>query len=324
MYFAKMMIDVKQTANLLKSSNNILVLAHANPDGDTLGGGYALVHALRAIGKSAALVCNDKINSRFSFMQTGLTHMEFKPEMIVAVDVADTKLLGSEFEPVYENRIDLCIDHHASNTGYAKNTLLQPDAAAVAETVFEVIEELNVPITPVMADCLYTGISTDTGCFRYFSTTANSHLVAAKLITAGAQTGEINRVFFETKARTYAALERLALDKQQLYFNGLCAVITLTQKMYEMSGADESDIERITTLPRQIEGVLVGITLKEQADGSFKASVRTHSPINAAKLCGRLGGGGHSRAAGCRVEGPLDYARQTVLNEVRVSLKNSE
>ncbi len=315
------MIDVPQAVQLLLENDHILILAHDHPDGDTLGSGFALMRALRALGKNAAVKCSDTIPATYAFMWEGLSEQDFEPGFIVAVDIADTRLLGSEFEKLYADRIDLCIDHHGSNTRYAKNILLDNQAAAASEIIYDLIAETGVALDAVTADCLYTGISTDTGCFRYSNTTARSHFLAAKLIEAGASTNEINRVFFETKTKTYAALERLALENLEMFFGERCAVITITQEMYRISGSNDSEVDRISALPRQIEGVLVGAAMREMKDGSFKVSVRTLAGVNAAELCGKMGGGGHSMAAGCHLPGPRDRALKEFLGHVADALK---
>lgn len=315
-----MRIDLHETAKLLEKSNNILLLCHSHPDGDTLGSATTLAHALTAMGKRVRVECSDPIPSDFSFMFEGLESFEFEPELIVAVDVADIKLLGKEAEGKYQGRIDLCIDHHGSNMLYADKVYLEPDSASAAEIIYLLLGVMGAEITPVMASCLFTGVSTDTGCFRFSNTTVRTFEIAAELAKLGADTYNIIQVFFETKTKTYAALERLALDSMRFYFSDKCAVICVTQDMYARSGSDESEVDRLANLPRQVEGVLVGATVRELADGNFKASVRTHGDIDASAICKRLGGGGHMGAAGCTLYGTKQQAINSLLKEVQAEL----
>lgn len=315
-----MRIDLRETAELLQQSDNILFLCHAHPDGDTLGSATALARALTAMGKRVKVDCGDPIPKDFSFMFEGLAAEEFEPQLIAAIDVADIKLLGRENEGRYVGRIDLCIDHHGSNMLYADKVCLEADSASTAEMIYLLLRIMNAEITPVIASCLFTGVSTDTGCFRFSNTSVRTFEIAAELAKLGADTYNIIQVFFETKTKTFAALERLALDTMRLYFSDRCALMCVTQDMYKKSGSDESEVDRLANLPRQIEGVLVGVTMRELKDGSFKASVRTHGDIDASAICKRLGGGGHMGAAGCTLYGSKQQAINSLLKEIQAEI----
>lgn len=179
-----MRIDVENCARLLSGQDNILILTHAHPDGDTLGCGFALCRALMKLGKRVRVINDDVIPKKYDYLFNDLCFEEFKEDFIVAVDVATENLLGG-LQSAYAGKIDLCIDHHLTNTEYARFLLLR-DAPAACEIVYDVIHALGAEIDEKIASCLYTGISTDTGCFRYASATAHSYRVAARLIELGA------------------------------------------------------------------------------------------------------------------------------------------
>lgn len=315
-------LNAAGAAELLLSQDNILILTHRNPDGDTLGSAFALLRALRACGKTAKVLCADEIPHKYSYMWQGLSELQFEPQFVTAVDIADEKLLGASVESVYGGKVDLCIDHHMSNTKYAK-ALYLAECAATCELIWAVLSELGTELTVEIADCLYTGLSTDTGCFRYSNVTAETMEIAAKMLRAGAHFDTINRVMFETKTRAYLKLEELVLKDLELYFGGKCALVTITQEMFRESGSNESECDGIASLPRKIEGVLVGVTLRERTDGTFKVSLRTYAPLDAAKICGILGGGGHARAAGCELDGgKLSAEKQHLLDVIQTELEN--
>ncbi len=312
-----MIIEIENCADSLLEAQSVLFLCHAHPDGDTLGSATALAHALKGLGKTVAVMCDDKIPKRFDFMFVGIKQIvDFEPGLIVAVDVADTSLLGKSAEHKYSEKIDLCIDHHASNKLYASAVWLEPDSASAAEMVYNLIKKMELPITKQMASCLFTGVSTDTGCFRFSNTTPRTHRIAADLIELGADSENLIQTFFETKSRAYASLERMALDEMQFYLGGRCAIMPLTRAMFGKSGADDTDTDRLANLPRQVEGVLVGVTLKEQNDGSFKASLRTHGDVDASAICGRLGGGGHKGAAGVTLNVSMAQCISRLVDEI--------
>lgn len=315
-------LNAAETAELLLAQDNILILTHRNPDGDTLGSAFALLRGLRACGKTSGVLCADEIPQKYAYMWAGLPELHFEPQFVAAVDIADEKLLGASVESVYGGKVDLCIDHHMSNTKYAKSLYLA-ECAATCELIWQVLCCMDTALTPEIADCLYTGLSTDTGCFRYSNVTAETMEIAAKMLRAGADFDTINRVMFETKTRTYLKLEELVLKSLEMFFDGKCALVTITQEMFRESGSNESECDGIASLPRKIEGVLIGVTLRERTDGTFKVSLRTYAPLDAAKICGILGGGGHARAAGCELDGGnLAAEKQRLLDVIQTELEN--
>ena len=314
-------LSVQQMAQRLKSADNILILCHKNPDGDTVGCGSALYYALKALDKNAAVLCSDTIPARYAFTNAHLFKGEFEPETVIAVDVAGLQLFGEgNGVPRYSRHVDLCIDHHAGNSGYADFTLLDGSAAAAAELMYRVILEMGVDITPHIADCLYTGVATDTGCFRFSATTANTHLAAAKLIEAGADVEKLNERLFECRSHARIQAEKMALESLEFYYEDRCALICLTWDQIQAAGVAGAELEDLTSIPRSIEGVEVGLTLRQQKDGSYKISVRTGHDTNACNIARRLGGGGHPRAAGCEISGNLDNAKAAILAEVEAEL----
>jgi phosphoesterase RecJ-like protein len=331
------MINIQETVDFLLNNDNFTVLCHVNPDGDTLGSGYALCGALHRIEKRARLLCDDKPSPRFDFLLETLDdnpHLRNFPfdteETIITVDVADLELLGS-LKDRYP-KIDLSIDHHMSNKNYAERTLLDTRAAACAEVVWELIMELEERLqseqlaTPAIAAAIYTGISTDTGCFKYSNTSTISHMFAAEVMGYGFDVDKINYVMFEMKTRERVLLEQQALSSIEYYFSGKCAVIVLTAEM--LDGIDPEDAGNVSSLPKQIEGVHAGVVIKEKSAASseeggrgvFKVSVRTSEEVNAQSVCSVLGGGGHLRAAGCTLTGDADSVKATVLHEISKQL----
>ena len=312
-------LDIAAALSRLLKAENVLLICHKNPDGDTIGSAAALYWALKGLGKTVAVLCADPIPSRYDYMDIGLYTGQFTPGYTVAVDVAGIQLFGDSIAE-YTRRIDMCIDHHPSNSGYADCMLLDGDAAATAEIIYELLTAIGTEITPTIADCLYTGLSTDTGCFKFANTTARTHEIAAKPITAGASLVKLNNILFESKSRSRLAIERLALESLEYSFGGRCATVYLTKEQIAETGADGTDLEGITSLPRMIEGVEVGITIRQQPTGSYKVSVRTVTGVDASAICAHLGGGGHKQAAGCELLGSLDNAKAALLTEVEKAL----
>lgn len=309
-------IDVKKCASLLKEYDNYLILSHRHPDGDTLGSAFALKRALDLLGKKSVVCCNDEMPEKYSYLWQGVPNSEIKFDKIIAVDVADKKLLGEEFEAKYGDNVFLCIDHHMSNREYAENLLLE-DRAAAAVVIYEVICELGVNVTPEIASCVYTGLATDTGCFMFSNTTPTVHRIAAEVMEKGADYALINRLMFETRTLSYIKLEQMAVASIESHFDGKCAIMTITQEMFNKSGSNESECDGIASIPRKIEGVKVGVTIREQTNGKYKVSLRTIEPFDAAKICAHFGGGGHNRAAGCEFDCTLEDAKKQLLEIIK-------
>lgn len=300
-------MTITEIADFLLLHDNYEILTHAYPDGDTLGSGFALCLALQQAGKNARVITTN-IPRNFQFLTDGVENQDFEAQKIISTDVADEKLLGSNRE-AYEGKIDLCIDHHMTNKVNADVKFVDEKAAANCEIIFKLILALNVKITKQIANCLYTGISTDTGCFRYTNTTSSTLKIAAELMDIGCDTEYINKVMFETKSKAKVRLERAVYENMLYCANGKCAIIYTTLAMQNALNISDDELEGLASVPRQIEGVLIGITMREKEGGVFKISVRTNGNVNAAEFCEAFGGGGHSAAAGCSIKGELNEVR---------------
>ena len=312
-------MNIKNVVDFLKTHDDFLILTHASPDGDTIGSGYALCGALLKIGKNAKVDCCDEIHERYDYITKSFDIPQFELKTIIAVDVANKTLLGKKLMK-YGDSVDLCIDHHPSNVFYAKETYLDASAAAVCEMIYEIVKDLGAEIEKDIANALYTGIATDTGCFIFSNTSAKTHRIAAEMIDCGAEYSEINRIMFDVKSKSRVAIEQKALSNIEYYFEGKCAVIYITREMLGEAGSKDDDLDGITALPRKIEGVLAGVTLREREDGRIKISLRTHAPVNASKICAEFGGGGHMRAAGCEMDSSMEQAKETILKAVSKEL----
>lgn len=308
------MNELKHAAEFLLKNDNFEILTHAYPDGDTLGSGFALCIALQQLGKRARVIACS-IPKDFEFLAEGVQIQDFTAETIVSVDVADEKLLGVNKEK-YLGRIQLCIDHHAINRVDAPIKCVCADAAANCEILYELFKVMNIPFVGQIAACLYTGIATDTGCFKYSNTTSHTLRTAADLLELGVDAPAINKVMFDTKTKLKIRLEQEIYNSIEYYSDDRCAIIAATLDLQKRVGAGDDELEGLASIPRQIEGVLIGITLREKEKNIFKISVRTDKSVNAAEFCSRFGGGGHSEAAGCQIKGTLSEVKDTLKRAV--------
>lgn len=312
-------VDIQKVSDVLLANNNILILCHKNPDGDTLGSACALMHGLKSKGKQCAIMCHDAIPLKYNFMKPELYSEKFIPDFIVAADVASLQLFGDKTLP-YSEDVDLCIDHHASNSNYAKMVCCDETMPATAQLMFLILETMQVKITPIIANCLYTGIVTDTGCFKYSSTTPQTLIAGSKLLEYGAEHTIITTKFFMSKSRKTIELEKYALNNLEFLYNGRCALVTLAKDILDEIKPEPDDVDGVSALPRTIDGVDIGVTIRQISAVAFKISIRTSENADACDIAQGLGGGGHKRAAGCEVIGSLESAKKAILKEVEKSL----
>ncbi len=306
-------VDYKGAAQFLKSHDNYHILIHQNPDGDAVGSGYALCFALRSIGKKANVMCSDPIPSKYSFITDGYTPEKFSPDTVISTDVADTKLLGKKLT-AFADYIELAIDHHPTNTKFAKRLVLDPAASSACEVLYEILIAGEIDIDETIATCIYTGMATDTGCFKFDSTTPRCHEIAAEIIrNTHIPIGRIGRILFDIKSEERFQLENKVINGLQTYLDGKCAIVTITLEDLEKFNASAEDMEGVANIPMQVKGVEVGVTIKEKEPKKYKVSLRSAEKIDVSLVCRKFGGGGHVRASGCVIEGDLDQVRMKIL-----------
>ena len=308
-------MTITETAARLKQLDNVLILTHVRPDGDTIGCAAALCQALRDTGKTAYLLYNDGITSTYEkYAVPYWAAVDFAPEHVIAADMATVDLFP-ENAGVYTEQVELCIEHHPSNTFYAKDTCLDTTAAAACEIAYEIIREITA-VTPTIALLLYVGISTDCGCFQYANTTPKTHRIAAELMEI-VDVSTVNHDLFRTKSRVRMAMESRMIAQMELYDEGRVVVMQIPLSLREEFHATEADIEELSSLAAQVQGTDCGITLRELKPGVIKISLRTGSRVDACAACRKLGGGGHRAASGATVKGSMDEVKEKILQAVK-------
>ena len=307
----------QEAAAFLRGHDNYLILTHKRPDGDTIGCAAALCMGLRNLGKTAHICPGTGETRLFTPYLEGLLAPEgYGPETVVSVDIAARDLFTDTGKPWLERGIDLAIDHHPSQEFFARETCLDAGRAACGELIYDILKELG-EVTAEMAAPLYVAISTDTGCFQYSNTTAGTHRIAAALMDTGLDVFSLNKRHFRTKSWARLQVERLLVERMHRYEDGAVAVAPVSLSLLAEAGATEEDMEDIAAFLGQIEGVETSVTIREQAGGRCKLSVRTSGGLDANRVCSLLGGGGHAAAAGCTVAGTLEEAEAAVLAAIR-------
>lgn len=295
------------------SQDNFLIITHKRPDGDTLGSASALCEILRNYGKTAFVLQNPDITPKFEYLvKDYYPTNDFNPSCIITVDVATKELLtlcSKDFD------IDINIDHHyLSNTNFAKTNIVE-NFASCGELIYEIMVILGISMNEKIATALYISISTDTGCFKYSSTTAHTFMVASKCLEVLGDVSEINKKLFDTKTKPRIEMEKRILNNMVFAHNNEINLIHVLVADKLETGATSDDLDNIASLGVQIEGVLLGITLSEQENGDVKISVRSSSDTaSACEVCSKFGGGGHLRASGgILLNTPISVATEKLL-----------
>lgn len=310
-----MTITLQDAARFLEERDDFLILTHKRPDGDTLGCAAGLCHALRKLGKTAWLLPNEDATSLFDpYLEGVLAPAEYAPATIVSVDIASQGLFPDSAQG-YKGKVELSIDHHPSNEGFARYNCVQPDKAACGEIVYELIARW-FPVTAQIALPLYVAVATDTGCFMYSNTSPNTHRVAAALMETGIDAAGVNKRHFRTKSYTRLRLEGRIMETLELRDGGQTALAALSLADLAQLEAKEEDVEDIAAFVGQLEGVHTAVTIRELPHGECKLSVRTEADLNASAVCALLGGGGHAAASGCSVMGSVEDAKRAIIQAI--------
>ncbi len=302
------MLTRNETADFLLQHDNFAILTHRKPDGDTLGSAAALCLGLRKLGKTAHILDNPETGARLAFLTGELTMEEAaETDTVVAVDVAAPNMLPKCFAR-YADRVQLRIDHHGSSTSFAEMELVDAASASCAELIGDVLAEMGVSPDREIANALYVGISTDTGCFRYANTTPHTFRTAAACAEAGAEIFRLNQLLFETNSLAKLRLHAWIVENMKLFDGGKKAIVAIPRAVEDLIGVTEEDMDNISSYPRTVEGVCMAATLRQTKEGITKISLRAVPGYDAAAVCAHFGGGGHKGAAGGSTTAPLEEA----------------
>ncbi len=323
----KSLVDFEEVAALLKKHDHFTVLAHVNPDGDAISSTVAMGLLLQKLGKTVRLVNEDRIPGKFRFLPLASTiqpplDSDSFAKVVIAVDCADVRRIGISSESLIQGKILVNIDHHPTNDGYGHINVINPEAAATVQILYQLIQFMNIEIDDSLAQVLYTGLLTDTGGFRYSNTTPEVMNMASHLISLGVNTGDIAERVLETLTIPHLHLLQRSLSTVQQSDDGRICWISVTLEDIERTGATTEDIDGLVNYPRNIDGVEVGICFKEIDRDEIKVSFRSRD-VDVAAIAKHFSGGGHFRASGCTVRASLPEAIDQVIALVEQAFPNS-
>lgn len=315
-------VGLAEVAEILKTRNRFVVMSHARPDGDALGCTLAMALCLRQLGKNVTAWNEDGVPAKFQYLPEHalVSQPPAEPqrfEVAVVLDNAVKTRAGKAIEAVAHADVWINLDHHITNEHYGDLNFIDPLAPATGQILFELIRGHDLPLTYAMADNLFAAISTDTGSFQYPSTTARTYEIAAELIRAGVNVGELSQKMYESYPRRRLELLRALLTVLRFSSRDRVASFALSAETVKTVGSVPEDTEGLIDTIRAIDGVTAAAFFEELGDGRVRVSLRSKSPkIDVSKVCGLFGGGGHKLAAGARVSGTLAEVQEKVLQAI--------
>jgi len=314
-----------ETAAAIGESRRIVLACHVNPDGDALGSMLGLALALIPLGKDLVCLSQDGVPDILRFLP-GVERIATATDvpafdLALVVDSGELARVGETVQPlVARARRIVDIDHHVTAGAFGDIRVLDAHAASTAEIVYALLQTLDVPITSDIATCLFTGIITDTGSFRFQNVTPNTLRVAAKLLEAGAPPAHISENVFDNRTFAATRLLGLALSALSQTPDGQVVWTHITAQNFRTLGATDQDTEGVVNYVRGVRGAEVGILFREMEGGSIRVSLRARESVNVAEVAARFGGGGHRMASGCTLNVPLGEAEQAVVRAVQQAL----
>ncbi len=295
------------------------IFSHVDPDGDAIGSSLGLAWALREMGRGAVVVNESPLPANLAFLPGAETVR--RPDAFQSTFDAAIVLDCSSLERIGPNAARLvaagaaiaCVDHHVGNATFGEPRLVVPEASATAELIHDLLDACQVPLTPEMAQCLYTGLASDTGAFRYQNTTPKALRLAARLVDHGAKPSQVADWLYSRKSAGSLRILGLALASLESRADGQVCALTISRGMFDRAEASSEDADGIVQYAKSLTGARVGVLFQEFVPGQIRLSLRSDGTVDVNEVAGQFGGGGHRVAAGARLAGELSVVRETVL-----------
>lgn len=316
---------MNEIAEILKHENRFLVVSHMNPDGDAVGSLLGMYLALREMGKEAWALSADTLPDMYDFLpgrQLILQRLEgtTEPQWILALDSATEDRISGDITDLRSRARLINIDHHPTNPAFGDLNLIDRKATSTAEIVYNLLRAAGYNLSSDVGKCLYTGLVTDTGCFRFSGVTSRIMRLAAELLEPGFDSYDVTRPLFEEFPLARMKLEGIMLERMEVHLNGRLVLSTLHTGDFDRVGAIPSDAENMVNRLRESRGVEAGILITGMSEGFSRVSFRSKGRLDVAKIAASFGGGGHRNAAGLRTTMPVDELKNKIVSAVEKGL----
>lgn len=315
----------EEIGKVLREHDSFAVVSHVRPDGDAIGSILALGHALEQMGKSVRYLNEDGCPESLVFLpgsekvEVSSEAKDVEIEVAITLDTAAHARVGeASLAAISGAKVLINIDHHISNPGYGDLNFIDDQSPATGQIIYNLITTLDLPFSEISRDSIYVAVSTDTGSFQYPGTTKKTYEMAADLVERGLNVGEINSLTYDNQPYRKVELMRSLLNTLERSEDGKLVWWELRSETKEELGLVDDDTEGLIDFIRSVRGVIVAVFFEELEGGKIRVSMRSKDRrVNASEICGLFGGGGHALAAGIRMAGPLEDAKEKVLAELR-------
>lgn len=326
------MSEYSNVIQLLKKAKNVAIFMHINPDCDCIGSAIALWRFLKNDGKNATffspdLTSVDMISRKYAFLPffdyfNRIENPEF--DLAVAVDTGDAGRVGDvAFKKFIKIKQNAVIDHHEIFENFSKNVIREHNSASTTQILFKIMCEYDKSlIDKDIATLLYAGLVTDSGGFTFENCSPETYRTAADLVSYGINHSEICNRLLKSTAKNVFDLRNRILAQTKFYENGRLGIIVFRQNDFIETGTTDADTDGIINFVRDVEGVDLAVSIAETGDKKYKVSFRSTEKVNSAFCARCFGGGGHARAAGCRIYGYFEDAYNKILDAMKEMLNN--
>ncbi len=320
------MSDRDKIIEIISREKKFYLISHMLPDGDSIGSLLGMGMALKLAGKKVNMYTPGHLPSKYSFLKGAdlVENDQFGEDeeaTVIVLDSSDPERLGELRDDVMKFSRIINIDHHVTNQRFGNYNLVDAEASATGEIVYKILSDAGFIINKGVAESLYVAISTDTGSFKFDNTTSQTHLVIAELLQYELSPGQLSQRVFDERPLSFYILLREALSGLEMFGNRRIAVMTLSRDIRQRSGATSDELEGIVNYSRNIEGIELGILFYVDTTEEVKVGFRSKQ-LDVSELAGRFNGGGHVRAAGCRIKGDYETVKNRVIAEAEKMLQS--
>jgi phosphoesterase RecJ-like protein len=311
---------LKRIAKRLKKAEHIAIFTHLNPDGDALGSSFAVKYALESIGKRVTIYLEKPMPEKFNFLgmdyEIASADTESDADCAIVLDCGEYSRLGNTAETCKKIPEILCVDHHKTGETFGEFYYNEPDAAATAQIVYKLVNLITKNVPQKAYEAIYTGMSTDTGHFKFSNVSPETFRIAAKVLESGINHRKVTTIIYDTVKREKMMFLGAATERVQFFENGKIAVLDCPGEFLAQFGLNYDDVDELPNIPLNLEGVLVSVLIKDRDENSKRVSFRTKDVIDVSEVAQSFGGGGHKSAAACVISGNISEKVDEIISVI--------